>query len=174
VHYYFKFWDPPKHLLVHDHHWLFSRLFMSLLQRNHDKNLGQTRPMGKLQALVFHPHSHTKVDDFIHALNFSIWSEACSYEWNPKPLNFSDWWLSHLRGSHLKSKEFCNWNCGKTKKVTTKFSMFVYYFLVIVLCDETLTKAMCIVKVRTINWTLLIVEVCCMQSSTYWIGTTKM
>jgi hypothetical protein len=58
VYYYFGFWNPTEHSTIHDHHWNFFRLFMSLLQRHGDEGLRQARPMDKLQALVFHLHSH--------------------------------------------------------------------------------------------------------------------
>jgi hypothetical protein len=58
MHYYFGFGNPAQHSIVHDHHWNFPKLFMFILQRNGDKGLRQARPMGKLQVLVFHLHSH--------------------------------------------------------------------------------------------------------------------
>jgi hypothetical protein len=39
---------PAEHSTVHDHHWNFPKLFMSVLQRNGDKGLRQARPMDKL------------------------------------------------------------------------------------------------------------------------------
>jgi hypothetical protein len=58
VHYYFGFGNLAKHSTIHDHIWNFPRLFMSIFQRNGNEGLRQARPMGKLQALVFHLHSH--------------------------------------------------------------------------------------------------------------------
>jgi hypothetical protein len=71
VHHDFGFKNPITNSIVHDHHWIFPRLFMSILQRNGDEGLRQVRAMGKLQHLYFIftiiCRLDAEIDDFIHA-----------------------------------------------------------------------------------------------------------
>ena len=58
MHYYSRYGNSTKYWAIHDHHWLFSRLFMSLLQGDAYKVFGQAGPISKLQASILHLHCH--------------------------------------------------------------------------------------------------------------------